>query len=196
MATNVNRKKTVSFSQFSNWWVCPHRWYRDYILKEKKFEDSIHMSFGTAIHEAIQLYLKTLFEKTEAEAEAIDLIPIFTAAFKREVSRKSIPHTQADFNEFIEDGRCILTEFKDPVNRLRYFPRDKWELLGIEQVMREDVVNNVVLETRLDLVLRERLSGNIRIIDMKTSGRGWSNNDKEDFTKATGRNEENGHKKE
>ena len=176
------KKKTVSYSQFSNYWSCSYRFFRDYILKEKTFEDSLNMSFGTGIHEAIQLYLKTLYHKTEKQAESIDLLKYFTWAFKREVTKKKIPHTPEELNEFIEDGRCILSEFKDSSNRLRYFPRDKWELLGIEDKLNMELRNNIMIVGYLDLVLKEKISGNIRIVDFKTSTRGWSY-EKEDFTK-------------
>ena len=179
----VKKKKTVSFSQFTNWWTCPHKWYRDYILHEKVFEDSVHMSFGTGIHEAIQLYLKTLYEISDQAAEAVDVMTCFTKAFKRELELKKIIYTQSEFNEFIEDGKNILTEFRAPENRLRYFPRNKWELLSIEEDMREDIINNVTLNSKLDLVLRERISGDIRIIDFKTASTAWTNYKKEDFTK-------------
>lgn len=179
------RKKTVSYSQFSNWWTCPYRWYRDYILKEKTFEDSIHMSFGTAIHEAIQLFLTTLYNQSEEAAEKLDLIPIFTAAFKREVTKKGIAHTQAEFDEFVEDGKAILKEFFDPANRKFHFPKDKYELIGIEKKFLLDVVNNVTLDARLDIVMREKQSGDIRIVDLKTATKEWSNYQKEDFTKTS-----------
>jgi len=185
MSKEIKKKKTVSFSQFTNWWTCPHKWYRDYILHEKEFEDSIHMSFGTGIHEAIQLYLKTLYELGEADAEKVDIIEVFKAAFKREVEKKKIPHTQQEFDDFVEDGKNILAEFKYPANRLQYFPREKWELLAIEDEIKEDILNNVMIDAKLDLVLRERKSGDIRIIDFKTSGQGWTNYTKEDFTKTS-----------
>lgn len=181
----IKKKKTVSHSQFVIWWVCPHKFYHDYILHEKVFEDSIHMSFGTGIHEALQLYLKTLYEVGEKEAEDIDIVKTFIDAFKREVEKKKIPHTQAEFDEFVEDGKGIIAEFKDPVNRLRYFPRDKWELIGIEHDIKEDLVNNVTINAKLDMVLREKLSGDIRIIDFKTATREWNANQKEDFTKTS-----------
>ena len=178
------KQKTVSHSQFSIWFTCPHKFFHDYILHEKVFEDSIHMSFGTAIHEAIQLYLQTLYTIGEKEAEAIDVITTFIDAFKREVEKKKIPHTPADFEEFVDDGKNIISEFKDPVNRMRYFPRDKWEWVGIELEINEPLFNNVNLTARLDLVLKEKSSGNIRIVDLKTSGRGWQY-EKEDFTKTS-----------
>lgn len=185
MSEEVKKKKTVSFSQFSNWWTCPHKWMRDYILKEKTFEDNLIMTFGTAIHETIQLYLKTLFDKSDKKADQIDMMKYFTWAFKRQITKKKIPHTQVEFNEFVEDGRNILAEFKDPVNRLRFFPRDKWELLGIEDELNVEIKNNVNLTGLLDIVLREKKSGKIKIIDFKTSNNGWNNYQKEDFTKTS-----------
>jgi hypothetical protein len=179
------KKKKVSYSQFSNWWTCPHKWYRDYILKEKEFEDSLNMTFGTAIHETIQLYLKTLFGMNDKRANAINMMKYFTWAFKRAVLAKKIPHTQAEFDGFVKDGKAILDEFKNPANRLRYFPREQWELLGIEDELNVDIRNNVVLTGFIDLVLKEKSTGNIKIIDIKTSGRGWTNYDKESFTKTS-----------
>lgn len=179
------RKKTVSHSQFSNWWTCPYRWYRDYILKEKVFEESIHMSFGTGIHEAIQLYLKTLYTVGEKEAEALDLIPVFEKAFKREVTMKGIKHTPEEFAEFVEDGKAIIAEFKAPENRIRYFPKDKWEWVGIEVQVNHDVTNNCSLTCRLDMVLKDKDTGDIRIIDFKTATQKWTATTKEDFTKTS-----------
>jgi PD-(D/E)XK nuclease superfamily len=185
MPEEPQKKKTVSFSQFSNWWVCPHRWMRDYILHEKTFEDNLIMSFGTAVHETIQHYLKTLFEVGEDEAEKIDTNTFLLDAFKKEITVKSIKYTDAEFNEFIEDGKNIMSEFKDPSNRLRFFAREKWELLGIEDELNADIRNNVVLNGYIDIVLKEKSTGNIRIIDFKTSNRGWANAQKEDFTKSS-----------
>jgi hypothetical protein len=185
MSEEVKKKKTVSFSQFSNWWTCPHKWYRDYILKEKTFEDNLIMTFGTAIHETIQLYLKTLFGMNDKRADKIDMMKYFIWAFKRQIKKKSIPHTQEEFDDFVEDGRNILAEFKDPVNRLRFFPRDKWELLGIEDELNVEIKNNVNLTGFIDIVLREKRSGRIKIIDIKTSNNGWNNYQKEDFTKTS-----------
>lgn len=181
----VKKKKRVSYSQFSNWWVCPNRWKLDYIDKLKTFEESVHMSFGTSVHEAIQLYLQTLFDKSDKDADAVDMEAVFTEAFKRELEKKKILHTPEELEEFLEDGRNILAEFKAPENRLRYFPRDKWELIGIEYELNADIRNNVLLNGFIDIVLKEKLSGNIRIIDFKTCGRGWTTANKEDFTKTS-----------
>jgi hypothetical protein len=179
------RKKIVSYSQFSNWWVCPARWKFDYIDKLKVFEDSIHMSFGTAIHEALQSFLVTYYNTSEEAAYKMDLITPFIAKFKQLVTMKGIKHTEAEFNEFVEDGKGIITEFIDPAHIKLDFSRDKYELVGVEVKFVSPIVNNVNLDARLDLVLREKMSGDIRIIDIKTATREWDANAKEDFTKTS-----------
>jgi hypothetical protein len=181
----IKKKKTVSHSQFSNWWTCPYRWYRDCVLHEKVFEESVHMSFGTGIHEALQLYLKTLYTVGEKEAEALDIITVFTDTFKREVTKKNIKHTPEEFAEFIADGTAIIAEFKDPINRIRYFPKQQWEWVGFEVDIREDVINNCTLNCKLDLVLKHATSGDIRIVDFKTATNKWTSGTKEDFTKTS-----------
>jgi hypothetical protein len=156
---------------------------RDNILKEKVFEDSIHMSFGTAIHETIQAYLTAYLNISEEEANKINTTDMFLTAFKREITKKSIKHTPEEFAEFENDGKAILSEFLSPSNVKYHFPRDKWELVGVEQKFLLPLNGNVNLDARLDLVLREKLSGDIRIIDLKTATNGWTAYQKEDFTK-------------
>lgn len=185
MSEEVKKKKTVSHSQFSNWWTCPYKWYRDYILHEKIFEDSLHMCFGTGIHESIQDFLKIYFAEGEVKATEMDMVAKFIETFKREIDHKKIKHTQEEFDEFIEDGKAIIAEFRHFENIKYQFPRDKWELLGIETEINEDVVNNVNLTGKLDMVFREKLSGNVRIVDFKTATTAWNNYKKEDFTKTS-----------
>ena len=179
------RKKTVSYTQFSKWWTCPYQFFRDYILKEKVFEESIHMSFGTAIHEALQSFLVAYYNTSEEAAYKMDLITPFIAKFKQLVVMKGIKHTEAEFNEFVEDGKGIIAEFIDPANIKLSFSRDKWDLVGIEVKFIAPIVNHVNLDARLDLVLKEKMSGDIRIIDIKTATREWDANTKEDFTKTS-----------
>ena len=183
--SEIVKKKTVSFSQFSKWFTCPYQWYRDYILKEKTFEDNLIMSFGTAIHETIQNFILVLYKESVEKAEAIDLNAYFAESFKKQIDLKKIPYTQAEYDGFVEDAKNILAEFLAPVNRARYFPTGKYELMGIEDDLNETILNNVNLNAKLDLVLREKATGIIKIIDFKTSTNGWNSYQKEDFTKTS-----------
>ena len=143
------------------------------------------MSFGTAIHEALQSFLVSYYNTSEEAAYKMDLITPFIAKFKQLVTMKGIKHTQAEFDEFVEDGKGIIAEFIDPANIKLRFHRDKYELIGIEVKFISPIVNNVNLDARLDLVIKEKLSGDIHIIDIKTATREWDANAKEDFTKTS-----------
>ena len=57
-------KKWVSFSQFSNWFNCRHRWYLDHVKGLREFEDNVNTCFGRAMNEGIQLYIETLYKKS------------------------------------------------------------------------------------------------------------------------------------
>ena len=54
--------KQVSYSQYSLWKTCPYQWKLQYVDKIKTSEPSIHTIFGSAMHEAIQLYLNCMFK--------------------------------------------------------------------------------------------------------------------------------------
>ena len=177
------KKKQISFSQFSTYFSCGYKWFRDYVKKDKKFEDNLNMSMGSAIHFAIQTYLTLLYKETESKAEELDIIDCFVKSFKGEIAKKGIKSSDEEVAEFISDGTAILEEFVRPENRKRYFPREKYELLGIEMALNEPIFNNLNIVGFLDLVLKEKMTGNIKIIDFKTSTRGWSANEQEDFTK-------------
>lgn len=183
MNDKVKKKKVVSFSQFSMWYTCPYHWKLDYLDGLKKFEESLNMSFGTAIHKTMQLYLKILFHKSEDAANKINMMKYFKWAFNQEVTKKKIPHTPEQLGEFIDDGENILNTFSQFDNRLKHFPTDKYTLVDIEHELKIDIKNNVDIIAYLDLVFKEKETGKIKIVDIKTSTRGWSTYEKEDITK-------------
>jgi len=166
-------------------YTCPNKWYLDYVEKLRVFEESLHMSFGTAIHETMQTYLRALFKKSPEHAERMNLMKFFIRAFESEVKKKSIPHTPEQMAEFINDGQHILDAFVAAENLYIHFPVDKYELLDIEHELRMDVRNNVEIVAFLDLVFKEKQTGKIKIIDIKTATNGWNSYQKEDFTKTS-----------
>jgi hypothetical protein len=179
------KQKVVSYSQFSNWYTCPHRWYLDYCKGLRIFEDNLIMSFGTAIHETIQTYLKAMYNQSEMKADKMDMMKYFKWAFDKEITKKKIPHTPAEKEEFIEDGQNILKAFRKVENRIKHFPADKYTLVDIEHELKMDIMNNIGIVAYLDLVLQEKGTGRIKIFDIKTSTNGWNQYQKEDFTKTS-----------
>ena len=64
---NWDDQKNISYTQFSLWSECPHKWKLMYIDKLKQ-PPSIFLSFGSAMHETIQEYLAMHFKVSIREA--------------------------------------------------------------------------------------------------------------------------------
>lgn len=177
------KKNKVSFSQFSNWFNCPHRWYLDFVKGLRIFDDSVHTCFGDAIHEAIQLYIETLYKEGAVAADNHDLIGKFKLSFKKYLVERKIKITDEDISEFMSDGKEIIESFSNLKNRIKHFPSNKYEFIGIEDEIIIPVKNNVEFVCYIDVVLKEKSTGRYRIIDIKTSTYEWNSYKKEDPSK-------------
>ena len=113
----------------------------------------------------------------------INLHKYFNWAFIFELKKKKIQYTQTELDEFLEDGFNILYEFVQIENLLKYFPPNKYELLDIEHEINATVQYDLNMVGHLDLVLKDKQTGRIKIVDIKTSTRGWNSYQREDFTK-------------
>ena len=51
----------ISYSQLSMYGDCPLRWKLNYVDKLRISESNIHLIFGTAMHETLQLYLEIMY---------------------------------------------------------------------------------------------------------------------------------------
>ncbi len=185
MDVKINEKKRVSFSQFSWWLKCPHKWYLDYVKGLKQFEDTINTCFGTAIHETVQTYVKTLYTESVEKADSIDLYRLFKDIFERELKNAKVKHTEDEYTEFVFDGEDILSEFSKTAIRIKHFPKEKYEFVDVELEIEMPVKNNVNFVAYIDLVLRETKTGDIKIFDFKTSSNGWRDYAKDDYTKTS-----------
>lgn len=183
--SEIIKKRKVSFSQYSNWFNCPHRWFLDFVKKLKVFDPSVHSCFGTAIHETLQLYIETLYKKNATEANEINLLEHFKPIFNRELEASKDKFTITDDirEEFIEDANDILKCFSNVTNRIKHFPSNKYEFIGVEDEIITPIKNNVDFMCLIDLILKEKSTGRYRIIDIKTSTRGWNEYTREDPSK-------------
>lgn len=169
-------KKKVSYSQYKVWYTCPKKYELDYIQGKKKFEGSLHTCFGTAIHVAVQDYIKCLYTKGYQEADALSSVQTFKAEFEKELNLegKKVTYTKEEFDSFIKDGEEILSTFLSSANRLKHFPSKKYEIVGIEMPLELDIKNNTQFIAYIDVVLKDKSTGNYKIIDIKTSSVGWN----------------------
>jgi hypothetical protein len=179
-------QRSVSYSQFSMWASCPHKWYLTYVENKQPYQASIHTVFGTAFHETIQDYITVMYNESGAAADRMDLINLFQSKFS-EVYAKEYKAAGAHFTnaeemgEFFEDAVAILNFIKK--NRNKLFTIRKMRLLGIEIPLLLNVANNVFLKGFIDFVLYDEDLDKIYIYDIKTSTRGWGDREKKDDSK-------------
>lgn len=183
-------QKSISYSQISTYVQCPLKWSLQYRDGHYKFESTINTTFGTAIHNSMEIFLDTLYNKSGVEADDMDLVGTFEEEFKKEYliqfnKNKEIHFSSPDeMREFFEDGKEILTFIQK--KRREYFGGKGWYLVGSEIPI---LINpnlqrkNLIFKGFIDLVLYNDETKTFRIIDFKSSSRGWSNKEKKDEQK-------------
>ena len=176
-------QKNISYTQLSAWTECPHRWKQMYIDKIKQ-PPSIHLSFGTAMHETLQKYMELMYNKGQQHADEFDAQADFQKRFidiyKADADKLGVNFaTKEELVEFTNDGLEIIDFFLR--HRQEHFQKHGWKLVGIEMPIltppHEDYPN-VFLMGKLDLVMFNEATHQIVIWDIKTSTRGWGKWDK------------------
>jgi len=183
-------QKNISFSQYSVYESCPHRWYQTYAKGHKMFTGSINTVFGTAIHEAIQEYLRIMYQVTIKAADEYDIVGKFEQTFKSEYLKEKLSNngnhfsTKEEMEEFFQDGVEILTAFKK--KRADHFSNKNQELLGIEVPVNVEIGDDndtFLFNGYVDFIYKDLRDGTIYIEDFKTSTKGWSKYEKGDDIK-------------
>lgn len=177
----------VSYSQYSTYSTCPRMYKHRYIDKLGESSGNIATIFGTACHETIQHYLSVFYGVSKKQANELNLDKMLLEVMKREFLKEKekmsngIPATQLEMEEHFGDGRWILEWFIKHIEKL--YTKTGFELVGIEIPLNYEIKNGVHFTAFIDIVLRDIGSGEIIIIDLKTSTRGWNKYQKEDKVK-------------
>ena len=148
------------------------------------------MTFGTALHETLQHYITTIYEISGAEADRINLGEYFEERFRETYlkdykSNKNLHFsTPEEMNEFFTDGIEIINFLKK--KRGKYFGKKGWYLVGCELpliVSPNPKYPNILYKGYLDVVLYHEATNKFKILDIKTSTRGWDAKTKKDELK-------------
>jgi DNA helicase-2/ATP-dependent DNA helicase PcrA len=147
---------TLSVSHLNTYLECQTRFYFQYVLRVPATKN-IYMSFGIAIHNALDQIIKTL-NSEPADFTAAKLTELYEFYLKREQAVFS----DKQFEDFRILGRAILPEYFDHfAERWRSVERIETEVL-IDRVE----LNGVPIKGQLDQMEYE---GNmVKVIDFKT----------------------------
>lgn len=181
----------ISYSQTSMFNNCPWAWKLKYVDKIRENTGSIHIVFGSAMHTVVQAYVKKIYEVSGKAADEMDLNKMLLEEMKYEfvehqkgISDPDTFATKADMVKFYNDGVEILAFLKK--KRGVYFPKKGYELRGIEFPLKvkTDSHNGIAFIGFIDLIIADVKNNKLKIIDIKTSTRGWNKNKKSDFLAA------------
>lgn len=187
---NYAYQKNVSYSQFSMYKSCPHKWALQYKDGYKVFTSTIHTVFGTALHEVLQHYLNVMYEQSGAAADRENLVDMFEDAlreeYKNQYKKNGNQHfsSSEELREFFEDGVKIIRYFAK--KKGAYFSKKGWHLVGCEVpvvITPNKRYNNVIYQGYLDVVMYHEPTNKFKIIDIKTSTKGWNDHAKKDEIK-------------
>ena len=190
LPVNFAVEKNISYSQLSMFTQCPKKWSLQYRDGHKVSEQSIHMTFGTALHEVIQHYIDKIYEVSGAAADRIDLEELFEDTLRKcyaeDYKKNNNEHfsSPTELREFFEDGKEILKFIKKKRNL--YFKKKGTYLVGCEVpiVVAPNLrLNRVKYMGYLDIVLYNETLDTFKIIDIKTSTKGWNKWAKKDESK-------------
>jgi len=161
--TSINKKNCIhiSFSEFSLFNECPHKHLVFKYLKLEEQPPSIHLYFGNAIHEALEMYVK---EKYTIQQR----IDYFKETFRKNMmDNMKDDKTFKDVDDFIDQGENILT-ILDTEALLKGY-----EVFSVEEALYESLHKKFKFKGFIDLILFNPETGMYLIVDWKTSGEAW-----------------------
>ena len=177
----------VSYSQFGMYSSCQEQFKLNYIDKLGISNANIHLIFGSSMHEVIQHFLDVMYNVTKKQALQLNLEQMLqdklVEHFKKEKEKmgEDDPCTKQELQEFYEDGVKILEYFRNKLDKL--YSKTGFELVAIEQRLNAEVKPGVNFIGFIDVLLKDKTTGDYIIIDLKTSTRGWSKYQKNDKVK-------------
>ena len=176
--------RRVSFSQFQTWSNCPRQYKLKYVDKNTTY-GSIATIFGTGVHETLQQYLTVMFSETKKKANELDLPALLMKHMKAalleekaKLKKNGITDlttvcTKGELKEHYEDGLLFLEWFKKPKNQAKFYWKKGMKLRGIELPLEVKIRDGIVFIAYLDIVFENMVTKKIKIIDIKTSTKGW-----------------------
>lgn len=179
----------VSFSQYSTWMSCPNQYKLSYIDKLGENKSNISLIFGTAMHEVIQSYVDVCLRVSKKQADrSMNLKDILTEKIRELYLKESKENTvnvctKEELVEHLEDGILILEQFQKSKHFNKFFDLKYDEVIAIEQPLNLIIKNGVNFVGFIDLVIRDTFNDTYKIIDFKTSTKGWSSYHKKDEVK-------------
>lgn len=179
--TLINDPIKLSYSGLSTYINCPFAYYLRYNKKIKYDLPNISLIFGRATHVLIQEWLTAIYNKSEKEGLKIKFKERFLELIKQELQMEKDKYgditpyfTKEIVNEYYQDYLEGLYYLRN--KRSSYFKLKGMQLVGIEHELKFEYEHNnkkIIFIGFIDVILKNKNTGQYYIIDIKTSKSGW-----------------------
>ena len=176
----------VSFSEWGSWNECQWRWFRDYREGRRAPIYSVHLTFGTCIHSALEKIKPPAGSLKEGEGPNVEqIIADFEVSFRKRYKKVRPKDPKAlndeEIDVLVESGKRILRSI-DECDEIR-----EAEVLFTEYplIIKMDRTDDVEIKFKgfIDVVIRtkdKRGRSILYICDYKTCSWGWNREKKTD----------------
>lgn len=168
----------VSYSSVSTYTKCPKLWDLQYRQKVVPFTQNIYTCFGTAMHETMQEWLTVMFHDSAKAANEMNVDDLLYSnmvkAYRAGRAQMKGEHFSSadELTQFWLDGKHIFDFLKK--KRAGYFSTRTMMLAGVETLLYQDIRPGVKFKGLVDLVFYHPKNDTWTVMDIKTSTRGWS----------------------
>ena len=145
-----------SFSRLSSYYTCPYEWKKIYVDCDDK-EENFAAQFGGYIHKIIELY-------TKGELSIFELSQYYEDHYYEYVTCDPPP------NKYVDMGQKYYDAGHDYFDNID-LELDKYQVLGVEKELRFKIGNYDFIGY-IDLLLKDKLNGEIIILDHKSANIG------------------------
>lgn len=172
----------ISYSSVSTYAKCPRLWDLQYRQKVVPFTQNIYTCFGTAMHETMQEWLTVMFHDSAKAANEMNVDDLLYSnmgkAYRSGRAQMNGAHfSNADeLTQFWLEGKHIFDFLKK--KRAGYFSTRTMMLAGVETLLYQDIKPGVKFKGLVDLVFYHPKTDTWTVMDIKTSTRGWSQDQK------------------
>jgi hypothetical protein len=171
------KRPHISFSEFMLWNECHWRWMRDYLEGRRAPIYSVHLEFGSCVHDALETYKDP---DNEDERPAVEQIcETFEVKFREKYGKirdkDKYDLSDEDIDEFVEAGINIIRNI-DSCSELAESKVLFVEHKLMEKIDRTDDVD-IKFKGFIDIVIKtkdKRGNSVIYICDYKTCSWGWN----------------------
>ena len=144
---------TWSFSRLNSFYNCPHEWYMQYI-EANRGENGFFGEFGGACHKVLEKYAK-------GEVSIFDISDAYEKQFSEDVVHDAPPNKYVDLMEsYYNKGH----DYFDNID----LDLEPFEILGVEKEIHFELGGKPFVGY-IDLLLREKATGKIIILDHKSA---------------------------